>query len=263
VIDALVPDSTLPASQATPIAEMMDELLGYTTTTAQLPDGYVPLPSNLSALAHTELAKALAAENAGRTSPTTTTASVTPSAVSPGTPVTYSATVTAPTGIPTGKVAFAMGSTSICRAKLSAGKASCTATTAPAGTDAVTASYGGAPGFAASTATALLTVTTTSQPPPTTMPTTTIPVGVPVGETGTSPPTSVPTSVVTQTTEPPTAKKPSTSNLSIADVTLSAAAARVALPIALAVGGSLIALSLGLSFVGLIRRRQPGGADSA
>jgi len=261
VIDALVPDSTLPAAQATPIAEMMDELLGYTTTTSQLPDGYARLPSKLAALAHTELANVLAAENAGRTSPTTTTASVEPAAVSVGASVTFSANVTAPSGIPAGTVTFTTGSKPICQAVLSAGKASCSSAKAPVGIDTVTASYPGTPGFAASTATTVLTVTT-SQPPPSTVPTTTIPATVATGGGGTTPPKSVPTSVVTRTTAPPKSKKPATGSLSIADVTLSAAAARVVLPIALIVGGSLIALSLGLSFVGYLRRRQPGGAES-
>jgi hypothetical protein len=270
-----VPDSLVPASQAAPIADMMDELLNYTTTSAILPDGFVSLPPALATLAHTELAQALAAENAGRVWSTTTTASVSPSTAEPGTSVTYSATVTAPSAIegtpdPTGTVAFAAGSTPLCTATLSTGKASCNSTKAPAGTDTVTARYAGATGFAASTAKAVLTVTARSQPPPTTVATTTtttIPKTVgPTGGTGTSPHTTVSTSGHTSTpthsTKPKASKKPSRSSLSIADVTLSAAAARVVLPIALGVGGILIALSLGLSFVGVVRRRHTGAVDS-
>jgi hypothetical protein len=183
VIYALVPNGPLPSAEATLNAEMMDELLDYTTTTKMLPDGYVPLPDKLAALAHTELAKALAGENANRTSPTTTTTSL--SVVS-----------------------------------------STTSPTVPPTTSGAVISTGGSG--------------------------TAVP---------TSLPSSVPTSVPTKTTQP--SKRPSTRGLSVADVTLSAATARIALPVALGVGGILLVISLGLSLVGFMRRRHAEGADNA
>jgi uncharacterized protein HemX len=77
---------------------------------------------------------------------------------------------------------------------------------------------------------------------------------------GTVPTTTV-GSVATQTKKP--TKKSAPDTLRIADVTLTGAAAHIALPAALAAGGILIALSLGLSFVGFIRRRHSDGAESA
>jgi hypothetical protein len=260
VIYALVPDSPLPSAQSTLNAEMMDELLDYTTTTKVLPDGYVPLPAKLATLAHSELAKALAAENAGRTSPTATTVSVTPPSTSVGTPVVYSATVTATTGVPSGSVAFKTGSIAICRATLSRGTGSCVSATAPIGDDTIRATYAGASGFAGSTATTSLSVV--SSTPPTVPPTTNGGV-LSTGGSGTSVPTSrpssAPTSVPSRTTQP--SKRP-TRGLSVADVTLSAATARIGLPVALGLGGILIVISLGLSFVGYIRRRAES-VDSA
>jgi hypothetical protein len=64
-------------------------------------------------------------------------------------------------------------------------------------------------------------------------------------------------------TVPSKAKGSGPSTLSVADVRLAAAADSVALPIALAAGGALIALSLGLSFVGVLRRRHAGRTEGA
>jgi hypothetical protein len=273
VIDALVPDTLLPAAEATPIAEMMDELLNYTTT-GSLPGGFVPLPTGLATLAHTQLAKALTAENAGRVSTTTTAASVSPSAAAAGKSVTYSATVTASTGTPTGTVAFSIGSTLMCSATLLDGKATCVSPKAPVGVDTVTAKYAGTTGFDASTTTVALKVAATSSTTVTTEASGGGPYGggggggggVPTGgQTGTTVAGTVPTttvgSVATQTKKP--TKKSAPDTLRIADVTLTGAAAHIALPAALAAGGILIALSLGLSFVGFIRRRHSDGAESA
>jgi hypothetical protein len=253
VIDALVPDGSLPSAQSRPIADMMNELLHYITTTSQLPDGYVPLPAKLETLAQKNLAKALAGENAPPPVATTTSASVTPSATTQGDSVTYSATVSASKGTPTGNVSFTTGVTTLCTATLAHGKATCSAAGAPLGTDTVTASYSGTAAFSSSSSTTVLTVSA-----PETV--TTVPSGGGVTTTlptrGTVPTTLPTTTVVTKT-------KGTAPGLSVADVTLSAAAAKEALPVALAVGGILIALSLGLSFVGVFRRRHAGDTGDA
>jgi hypothetical protein len=262
VIDALVPDSSLPAVQSKPIADMMNELLQYTTTTANLPDGFVPLPAKLAAIAHTNLAKAIAAENVPAPTATTTTPTVSPDSATEGTSVAYSATVTAASGTPAGGVTFAAGSTALCTAKLAAGKGSCTASDAPIGSDIVTASYAGGGGFAASSATTTIEVVSSGSQ--TTVPPTTIGGGDGTTGVATSPTTTVATSVPSTTVPTRTSTKKKTGgggNLSVADVTLASGAARIALPVALAVGGILIALSLGLSFVGVLRRRHAAGTD--
>jgi hypothetical protein len=253
VIDALVPDGSLPSAQSRPIADMMNELLHYITTTSQLPDGYVPLPAKLETLAQKNLAKALAGENAPPPVATTTSASVSPSATTQGSTVAYSATVSTSKGTPTGTVSFTSGSTTLCTATLAHRKATCPATGAPLGSDTVTASYGGTAAFSPSSGTTLLIVSAPEA-------TTTVPSG---GGVTTSIPTrgTVPSTVPTTTVA--TKAKGTGPWLSVADVTLSAAAAKEALPVALAVGGILIALSLGLSFVGAFRRRHAGDASGA
>jgi hypothetical protein len=96
----------------------------------------------------------------------TTAASVSPTSVSIGGSVTYSAAVTSPGGTPTGTVIFRDGSTVLCTAgPLVNGAGSCTSAGAPAGSDVITATYSGDSTFAGSTATANLQVgspTTTS-----------------------------------------------------------------------------------------------------
>lgn len=93
---------------------------------------------------------------------TTTKVSVKPKSVTQGASVTFSATVSASSGTPNGTVTFAVGSTTLCEANLSASKkkekASCKATTAPTGTDEVTGTYSGSPGFATSQGQATLDV---------------------------------------------------------------------------------------------------------
>ncbi len=107
----------------------------------------------------------------GVTTPTGVSIHVSPTSVTQGQSVTYSATVTAAAGAagtPTGTVAFTAGSTSLCTASLtgSGGTAtgSCTATTAPVGSDTVTGAYSGDSNFAASTGLATLTVTAALKP---------------------------------------------------------------------------------------------------
>jgi hypothetical protein len=89
---------------------------------------------------------------------TTTAASVDPTSATHGESVTYGATVTAASGSPSGTVEFTIGSTKLCKAPLSAGTASCSATNAPRGTDTVTATYGGSPTFLTSSGTTTLDV---------------------------------------------------------------------------------------------------------
>ncbi len=107
----------------------------------------------------------------GVTTPTGVSIHVSPTSVQQGQSVTYTATVTAgpgAVGTPTGSVAFTAGSTSLCSASLtgSGGTAtgSCTALTAPVGTDTVTGTYSGDSSFAASTGRATLTVTAAVKP---------------------------------------------------------------------------------------------------
>jgi hypothetical protein len=78
-----------------------------------------------------------------------------------GTPVTYSATVTSigTPDVPTGTVTFAVNSTTLCvTPALVGGAGSCTATTAPAQTDTVTAAYSGDILFAPSVGTTTLVI---------------------------------------------------------------------------------------------------------
>jgi hypothetical protein len=97
---------------------------------------------------------------------TTTATSVSPTSVSPGGSVTYSATVTSASGTPTGTVTFTNVSTVLCTTgQLVAGAGSCTSAGAPPGSDAITATYSGGSSFAGSAATTILQVgspTTTS-----------------------------------------------------------------------------------------------------
>ena len=75
--------------------------------------------------------------------PSATAVTVDPASTTGGSSVTYSATVTAPTGTPTGSVTFAVGATALCTATLSGGAGSCPSAGAPVGTDPVTGTYGG------------------------------------------------------------------------------------------------------------------------
>ena len=91
--------------------------------------------------------------------PTSTSVSVSPTSVSYGQPVTYSAKVTnSATATPTGEVTFSVGSTTLCSATLSIGAGSCVASNAPAGSDAVVATYSGDSWDAPSTATGSVSV---------------------------------------------------------------------------------------------------------
>ncbi len=120
--------------------------------------GYAPLPANLSqqmadAIGYMtgEPPERLDASNCANPQfagwQTTVTPSVTPVASVAGQPVTFGAMVSAGAGVPTGTVTFSTGATTLCRAQLSSGLASCQASDAAVGTDVVTAAYGGGPTF--------------------------------------------------------------------------------------------------------------------
>jgi hypothetical protein len=97
----------------------------------------------------------------GGSTPTTTHVTVSPTSTTSGSSVTYSAAVTASGGTPTGTVTFAAGSTTLCTTgTLVNGAGSCAVTSAPVGTDTITATYSGAAGFAGSSGTTTLTVST-------------------------------------------------------------------------------------------------------
>jgi hypothetical protein len=122
-----------------------------------------PLSNNSFSIAYDGHAPTLAS--------TTTATSVSPTSVSLGGSVTYSATVTSASGTPTGTVTFTDGSTVLCTTgQLVNGSGSCTSAGAPAGSDAITATYSGDSTFAGSTATTNLQVgspaTTSAQTSP-------------------------------------------------------------------------------------------------
>jgi Big-like domain-containing protein/parallel beta helix pectate lyase-like protein len=102
----------------------------------------------------------IGAAEARYTNPTTTSVTVSPATVTPGTSVVYLVVVkpASGAGTPTGTITFATGSTTLCTAVLSGGVAACGATNAPAGTDTVTGTYSGGNGYASSSGTATLTV---------------------------------------------------------------------------------------------------------
>ncbi len=82
-------------------------------------------------------------------STTTLTSSVNPS--TPGQSVTFTATVTASSGTPTGTVTFNDGTTSIGTGTISSGKATLTTSTLAVGTHPITAVYGGTSSISGST----------------------------------------------------------------------------------------------------------------
>lgn len=98
---------------------------------------------------------------APRPASTTPAASVSPTSISLGGSVTYSATVASASGTPTGTVTFVFGSKMLCvTGQLANGTGSCTSAGAPAGTDAITATYSGDSNFAGSTSFTTLQVGT-------------------------------------------------------------------------------------------------------
>ena len=89
----------------------------------------------------------------GNATSTTLVSSLNPSNV--GQAVTFTATVTSSAGTPTGTVTFTDGATVLATVPLSGGTAAFTTSSLTVGTHTITASYGGSPGFAASTSPAL------------------------------------------------------------------------------------------------------------
>lgn len=91
---------------------------------------------------------------------TTTRVTASPSPVTAGQSVTYSATVQAAsgTGTPTGSVTFSTPTGTLCVATLNGGGGSCLASNAPAGDDTVTGVYSGDSSFLGSTTTTSLVV---------------------------------------------------------------------------------------------------------
>jgi hypothetical protein len=88
-----------------------------------------------------------------------TVASISPSQTTLGGSVMYSAQVTSGGGVPTGTVAFSIGSTTVCvTASLVSGAASCTSTNAPPGANTVRATYSGDANFAPSVGTTSLVI---------------------------------------------------------------------------------------------------------
>ncbi|MGH3852472.1 MAG: Ig-like domain-containing protein [Pseudonocardiaceae bacterium] len=100
---------------------------------------------------------------------TTTAVTANPPARSEGDPVTYTATVhpVSGTAIPTGTVAFTLGSTQLCNNPIALdakGQAKCKSSKAPLGAGTVTAVYSGDPTFDASTGTTTETVSLPAGP---------------------------------------------------------------------------------------------------
>jgi len=103
---------------------------------------------------------------------TSTDVSVNPISTTSGDTITYSTTVTSTAGTPTGTVTFTTGATELCSTNnLVDGTGSCTAASAPVGSDTITAVYSGDSSFALSGSTATLNVNAVTAPPPTPTPT--------------------------------------------------------------------------------------------
>jgi hypothetical protein len=86
--------------------------------------------------------------------PSQTAITASPSPVTIGSQVTYSATVTTSVSglpTPTGSVTFSTGATPLCTATLSGGSGSCNSSAAPAGTDPISGTYSGDAVFVGST----------------------------------------------------------------------------------------------------------------
>jgi hypothetical protein len=111
----------------------------------------------------------LGAGTAGATapSPTTSTATVNPTTTTVGTSVTYTITVTSSAGTPQGAAQFLIGDKVLCAvASLSNGVGFCASSSAPPGTDVITADFPGNLGWAGSSGNTTLTVNVPAPPPP-------------------------------------------------------------------------------------------------
>jgi hypothetical protein len=117
----------------------------------QINEGYNPSAADPQALLHA-VASAFSSQPAAPTS--TALASSSPTSTF-GQSVTFTATVTSGSGVPTGSVTFKDGATTLGSATLASGSASFSTSALGAGAHSITAAYSGASGFAASTSSAL------------------------------------------------------------------------------------------------------------
>jgi streptogramin lyase len=98
---------------------------------------------------------------------TTTAASTNPTSVTVGGAVTYTASVTSTGGTPTGTVTFLINGATLCTTgPLASSVASCSASSAPAGVDTISAEYSGDASFAPSIGLTSLSVTVPAPRPP-------------------------------------------------------------------------------------------------
>ena len=131
-----------------------------TVSTNSLTVGTQTITANYSGSATFTISSGSATQtvSSAATSSTTTTLIGSPNPSAVGQSVTFTATVTSPTGTPTGSVLFFSGSTVLGIANLNNGSASLPVSTLPSGTNLVQASYGGSPGFSPSLGTVSQTV---------------------------------------------------------------------------------------------------------
>ena len=127
--------------------------LSFTATTAMNGNKYRAVFTNGSGTATTTAATLTVTPPAVQSTTTTLASSLNPS--SAGQAVTFTATVTASLGTPTGTVTFNDGGTPIGTGTLSGGVATFTTSALSAGTHSITASYAGNANFTASVSTAL------------------------------------------------------------------------------------------------------------
>jgi Bacterial Ig-like domain (group 3)/Domain of unknown function (DUF4214) len=122
-----------------------------TLTTSALPSGTQIITATYSGTATLGPSSGTLTQTVNPAATTTTTVTGNPNPSTVGQQVTFTATVTAVSGIPTGSVSFFVGGTLLSTVQVnSTGSASLAVTTLQAGTQTITASYSGASGFAAS-----------------------------------------------------------------------------------------------------------------
>jgi hypothetical protein len=117
----------------------------------QINEGYDPSAADPHSLLH---AVAAAFGSSQPAAPTSTAVGSSSPTSTFGQSVTFTATVTSGSGVPTGSVSFRDGATALGSATLANGGASFTTSALGAGAHSITAAYAGASGFAASTSAA-------------------------------------------------------------------------------------------------------------